>query len=595
VIRIEHTYTVLHLFAGIGGAALGMQSSETEYRGVSANFITLAGIDCDPDACKDFEMLTGVPAVQMDLFSRDDYILFHGKEPPEGWREATPEDLRQAAGLINPDAVFTSPPCKGFSGLLPRKSAASEKYQALNRLTVRGLRLTLEAFSDDLPGIILLENVPRITTRGKELLQEMKSLLGRAGYVFHEGYHDCGELGGLGQHRKRYLLIARNPAKVQNFVYQPPKLQVRSIGEILGPLPMPDDLKGGIMHRLPRLQWKTWVRLALIPAGGDWRDLEKIAPEEYRLEHIPRNATLGVLDWENPSCTVIGQARVGGSQASAVADPRLSEKMGKKFNGSPGLMGVLDWDKPTQAITGSASASSSNCPAVVADPRLSERSGRHPAVYQVVNWEEPGPCVTGTRFGSGAPAISDPRTGFKEGTHHAIYKVCRWDKTSPTVTGAMRPNNGALTINDPRLGCTCRAGSHGVQDWSDPAKTVTGADIHSGNTAVADHRIPTDTESGVWIIIALDGSWHRPLTTWELLALQGFPLYMPDGSPVVLAGKSDAKWRERIGNAVPPPAARAIGEQILRTLLLSKMDAWELSHEEIWVMPHNHAGVVKCQ
>jgi len=542
--EIEHTYTAIYLFCGSGGFALGAQEATTEYRGVSANFITLAGIDCDPDACKDFEALTGAPAVQMDLFSREDYIAFHGQEPPEGWREVTPKDIRKVAGGIAPDAVITSPPCKGFSGLLPSKSAASEKYQALNRLTIRGLKLTLEAFSDDLPGIILLENVPRITTRGKDLLQEMKSLLGGAGYVFHEGFHDCGELGGLGQHRKRYLLIARNPAKVQNFVYQSPKLQVRSIGEILGPLPMPGDPRGGIMHRLPKLQWKTWVRLALIPAGGDWRDLENIAPEEYRLEYLPRG---------------------GGS------------------------FGVQDWDKPSKTVTGNAKVNGSNA-ANIADPRLSERGTRHPAVYQVVNWTEPGPCVTGTRFGSGAPAISDPRTGFKDSTHHAIYRVSKWDESANTVTGAMRPNNGALTIADPRLGCKCRSGSYGVQDWSDPAKTVTGADIHSGNCAVSDPRIPKDTESGVWIIIALDGSWHRPLTTWELLALQGFPLYMPDGSPVVLSGKSDAKWRERIGNAVPPPAARAIGEQILRTLLLSKLDVWELSNQEIWVQPGGDDG-----
>jgi len=69
------------------------------------------------------------------------------------------------------------------------------------------------------------------------------------------------------------------------------------------------------------------------------------------------------------------------------------------------------------------------------------------------------------------------------------------------------------------------------------------------------------------------------------MALQGFPLFMPDGKPVVLAGKSDAKWRERIGNAVPPPAAQAIGEQILRTLLLNAMGTWELSATGIWVLP----------
>lgn len=613
------SYKVLYLFAGIGGGALGFQEATEEYKGVRGQYETLVGIDCDPDACEDFRNLTGAPAVQMDLFERRDYVVFHGKQPPPEWQEITPEDIREVCNGQAPDVIFTSPPCKGFSGLLPEKSAKTEKYQALNRLVVRGLFITLEAFRDDLPAFILLENVPRITTRGAALLHTVKGLLQSYGYLFHEGNHDCGEIGGLGQHRKRYLLVARNPNKICQFVYKPPIQRVKSIREILGPLPMPDDPIAGPLHRLPRLQWKTWMRLALIPAGGDWRDLEKIAPEQYRIEYVPRKSTYGVQDWNEPAATVIGNARVGGSQASAVADPRLSEQIGKSFNGSPGLMGVIDWNKPTQTVTGSASVSSSNCPAAIM------------AKTDLVKWDEPGPCATGTRFGSGAPAIADPRTGFKEGTHGAIYRVSSWDEAANTVTGAMRPNNGAISIADPRvpqwrngwkctgavgriskwdsptdtvighssvrgngaanvadprLNCKPRSGTMGVQAWDKPGATVIGAgDIHAGAVAVADPRIPADTESGVWVIISTDGTWHRPLTTLELAALQGFPLVMPDGRPLQLAGKSDAKWRERIGNAVPPPAARAIAETVLRSLLASWAGEWLMSSEDIWVMP----------
>lgn len=79
-------YTALHLFAGIGGAALGFQGARTEYKGMVGTFRTLAGIDCDPEACQDFENLTGAPAVQMDLFSREQYKSFHGQEPPDDWQ-----------------------------------------------------------------------------------------------------------------------------------------------------------------------------------------------------------------------------------------------------------------------------------------------------------------------------------------------------------------------------------------------------------------------------------------------------------------------------------------------------------------------------
>lgn len=583
------TYGVLHLFSGIGGAALGFSDAQAEWRGLNGSFINLAGIDCDPDANADFEALTGTPALQLDLFTREDYRLYHGQEPPEGWRETIPGDIQMATGNIAPDVVFLSPPCKGFSGLLPNVKARSAKYQALNRLVPRGLQLVMEAYADDLPAVIMLENVPRITSRGAGLLREVKQLLRHHGYVIHpaddrDGYHDCGELGGLAQRRRRYLLIARHPGKVLPFIYRPPLQRVKAIGEVLEQLPLPDDPGSGLMHRLPRLQWRTWVRLALIPAGGDWRDLEKIAPEEYRLEYVPRGGgAFGVQDWNQPGNTVIGNAKVRGSNGAAVADPRLPE-----------------------------------------------RGSRHPSVYRVVRFDEPAPCVTGTRFGSGAPAVADPRTGGGFTNKHKVhewdkpagtvtgtpdvqagapsvadprkpqfnhvYRVTAWENPAGAVTGAVKPSSGALSVADPRFKQPSRSGTMGVQDWDDPAATVTAAlDVHSGPGAVADPRIPgeTDRPDPPPVIIALDGTRHRPLTTLELAALQGFPVTMSDGRPLQLAGKSDARWRERIGNAVPPAAAQAAAESILEALLRSSVGFWMCDDAGalVWVRrPVNHGA-----
>lgn len=130
------TYKVLHLFSGIGGGAFGFQHAREEYKGIKGKFETICGIDSDPEACADFHKLTGARAEQVDLFDRNQYIDFHGKEPSEEWEEVTPEKLREIVRDI-PDVVFTSPPCKGFSGLLPEKSAKTKKYQALNRLTLK--------------------------------------------------------------------------------------------------------------------------------------------------------------------------------------------------------------------------------------------------------------------------------------------------------------------------------------------------------------------------------------------------------------------------------------------------------------------------
>ncbi|MEM0138513.1 MAG: DNA cytosine methyltransferase [Thermoplasmatales archaeon] len=543
-------YTVMHLFSGLGGAALGFQAAMAEYRGMVGRFRTVVGIDVDPEACADFRALTRAPAVEMDLFTRAQYIAFHGRTPPEGWREAAPADLLATTGGEYPDVVFTSPPCKAFSGLLPSARAASDKYQALNGLVTRGIRLVLEAFTDNLPAVIMIENVPRITSRGAGLLADVKRLLGRQGYVFSEGYHDCGEIGGLGQHRRRYLLIARLPAKVPGFIYRPFTRRVRSIGEVIGHLPMPDDPAMGPLHRLPRLSKRTWIRLALIPAGGDWRDLQTIAPEDYRLLYVPR----------------------GG-----------------------GPFGVQDWAKPGATVTGAASVKGSNA-ACVADLRLPDRDSRHPGVYRVVRWEEPGPCVTGSRFGSGAPAIADPRLSAGIGRNFAgspgLYGVLDWNEPAQAIIAGARvsSSNCPAAVADPRIRCEARNGLYGVQAWEQPGSTVTGArSVHSGTAAVADPRAPlmgdADDRSGVWVIISEDGTWHRPLTTLELAALQGLPLTMPDGRPLVLAGRSDARWRERIGNAVPPPAARGIADEILLSLLANERGDFRLSDTDVWVLP----------
>jgi site-specific DNA-cytosine methylase len=507
----------------------------------------LCSIDFDPVACRNHDLITGEKtAVQMDLFNRDQYRKWFGHEPPPEWREVTPRDIWEAFQKQVPDYIFLSPPCKGFSGLLPEKSARSEKYQALNLLAIRGLELALEAcrrYGDgEFPAFVHFENVPRITSRGADILKRIKQLLERYGYVVDmRADHNLGEIGGLGQNRLRFLLLARNQKRVPNWCYLPPKKQLRTIGDVLGPLPLPDDPAGGPMHRLPRLQWKTWVRLALIPAGGDWRDLNRLDWQNYRIVHEPRGGAYAVEDWNQPSRTVTGTAGPGRSNgAAAVADPRI----GLDMNGHAAIYRVSQYDEPAPCVTGAHRPN--NGAIAISDPRLNKQEGKHPGVYRIVRVDEPAPCVTGTRFGSGAIAVADPR-----------------------------------------MNCTPRSGTMGVQRWDEPGKTVIGAgDIHAGAAAVADPRIPADDERGVWVIISEDGTWHRPLTTYELAMIQGFPRWLPDGRPFQLENCSDAKAREYIGNAVPPAAMAAMGNVILSTMMLAEAGAgFELSWNEVWVRP----------
>lgn len=496
------TYRTLFLFAGLGGGALGFQRAQSSLGGR----MTIAGaVDFEPGAARDFETLTGHPCTVADISTM------------------TLDELRVACPGGCPDVVFTSPPCKSFSGCMPAATAATPKYVDMADLAVRGLFLALEAWERK-PRLILLENVPRIQNRGRHLLDIIIGMLRSYGYAVRETVHDCGELGGLAQRRRRFLLVARHVATTGDWWREPPKRRVRGIGEVLGalPLPLPGSTDGGPMHRLPRLSAMNWLRLALIPAGGDWRDL----PESVQL--APRagrqNGGYGVEDWREAAHAVLAEGSVANTRA-AIADPRMT-------------------------------------------------------------------C--------------EPR--------NSVMGVLRSDQPSGAVLGAARHDNGAFSVADPRVTCERNEGSMGVQSWTRPAPTVIGhPTIHNWPAAAADprgvgyqigHVVRTPEGLAVVgveldltdprpmdrppIILALDGTWHRPMTTLELAALQSLPLGGP-GAWLVLDGKNAGHWRERIGNAVPVETAEAIAGTALTCLRSSDAGGLTLSCEPVWVGPEVHS------
>lgn len=576
-----------HLFAGLGGAARGFNRGAARVGQTSARFRCIGGVDVDRAAAGDFARLVGAPGTVLDLFDRAQYEAFHGAPPPEGWREATAEDIREAAGGERPHVLFLSPPCKGFSGLLSEARSKSDRYQALNRLTVRGLALALEAWGDDPPEFVLLENVPRIANRGRSLLETIEALLVSHGYAVAETTHDCGELGNLAQTRKRFLLVARHREKVPPFLYEPPKRPLRGVGEVIGPLPLPGDELAGPMHRMRRLQWKTWVRLAFVEAGKDWRSLERLRVLDGMLEDyglMPARdwyrTALGVTRWGDPANTVTAEARPQNG-AFSVADPRIEQ------SGEYGQLGVQRWEDPAHAVT--AGTSPGQGWFSIADPRLTENPNRYWNHTFVAEWKSPARTVIGgTKPCGGAASVADPRFGHgPNGPHfNNVYRVIRWADPSMTVTAGTSPSAGGLAVADPRPGLSgerfATAGHYGVVPWDAPSRAVLGSGKHdNGPFNVADPRLPASTEQLVALIIAEDGTWHRPFTTLELASLQGL---VDPGEWLELEGTSDTDHRERIGNAVPSPAAAAIASVMGRALLLAWAgETFSLDSMPVWV------------
>lgn len=522
-------FTALHLFCGLGGGALGFKR---------AGFETLLGIDFNAAACEDFRRIVGAPALQADLTTM------------------SPDELRAACGGRRPDVVFTSPPCKSYSSCTPLAVALSPKYQEMSSLSLRGVWLSLEAWSSSPPPLIVLENVPRIldkTRGGDRWIEQVCGLLRGYGYAVKTSTHDCGELGGLAQHRRRFLLVARHMEQVPEVLYHPPAKRVRGCGEVLGELPVPlPDLSndGGPLHRLGKLCALNWVRLALIPPGKDWRALNayhsvySLPPSDSR-----QNGPYGVNDWDAASHTVIGNAKPGAAWA-CVNDPRLGS--------SPrnATMGVKGFDQASGTVLGAARwDNSASC---VADPRIHSPKPRREGGDGVTAWGSPSTTV------------------IAHGSHH----------------------NGPWQVADPRLAHSPRADSWGVLPWATPSHTIRGVEKYAnGAASVADPRVPGPVVEGPvldlhnvkkqirLVIVAPDGTWHRPMTTLELAVLQGFPALDCNGGWMSLAGNNMELWRERIGNAVPPPAAEAVARQMLLTLEAARGGQLLLSSTRIWVSP----------
>lgn len=528
----ERVYTVLFPFCGVGGGALGFKLAVAELArlGITGRFKILGGIELDPSTARDFELLTGAPCLCADVAT------------------LIPEQLRTAFGTAAPDVVFFSPPCKPASGLLSQDLAATPKYRAMAMLGAAWVDLMFATWSEG-PRLLIMENVPRIKTRAPEMMRHIRAACRKRRYHIHEAAHDLGELGGLAQHRDRLLFVGRRH-DVSALLYQPIKRRVRSVGEVLGALPMPGDPAAGVLHRLPAIEAITALRLALIPAGGDWKDL----PSTVHLH--PSFAAL--LEAKRP-------------KPSATRTP---------FND---VWRVVRWDGAAGAVTCGGTPSAGGMS--VADPRVGRAVEARNDDHGVIGWGDASGTVTGeTRPSNGRFSVADPRTGVA--SHPHTYGVLPWTGPSHTITGNTgTPGGGPFSVADPRLTCTPRenAGSYGVLPWDATSGTIVGHACHdNGRFSVADPRVVE--RSPFPVIIAEDGTWHRPLTALECAVLQGF-------SPSLTLSGGASAARVKIGDAVPPPAAQRIAEQMLHTLLLADAGGFVLSSGGgVWVRERQIAG-----
>lgn len=196
--------------------------------------------------------------------------------------------------------------------------------------------------------------------------------------------------------------------------------------------------------------------------------------------------------------------------------------------------------------------------------------------YGVIRWNGSTGAVLGNAhpWDNGRWSVSDPRPLGLMGkdrnsyVNQAHYGVVSWAGTSNAVPAFAKNNNGAWSVGDPRF--LMPAG---------PAPLT----------------LPDPKDRLVAVIIAPDGTWHRPFTTLDLAALQSM-IDPEEAFGFDLDGSSDSAKRERIGNAVPALSAKAIASVMGRTLLLAwSGESFFLSQDPIWVQPLTIALSVRTE
>ena len=214
--------------------------------------------------------------------------------------------------------------------------------------------------------------------------------------------------------------------------------------------------------------------------------------------------------------------------------------------------------------------------------------------------------VTGQRSpGQGPFSVADPRPDWNR--HSGNFRVVPYDRAAGTIiAGGKGVQGGWQSVADPRVldrkkGDAYLTGGHyGVVGWDNSAGAVSASARHdNGRWSVADTRLPAANDRLTCVIRSPSNTWNRPFTTLELAALQSMfdpeDIWQPHeetgvlelvGKQFILSGSNDGAWRERIGNAVPRKAGKAIADVMLSTLMLSEMgETFTLNSMPVWCRP----------
>ncbi len=253
--------TAVDIFSGGGALTLGLKR---------AGFNVIGAVEVEPHAFSTYK--ANHPDVQ--AFKQD-------------IRTIKGESLLKLSSSGRIDLLAGCPPCQGFSNLTTKYKRPDPRNELINEMG----RLIKEIK----PEAVMMENVPGLAKKGKDLFDDLLKLMLSLGYIFEYKILQVADYG-VPQSRRRLVLLAGKgfpidfPSPTHSRVESKNRKQWITVGSVIKDMPEPITLnesrkRGG-------------------PQGFNWHIVRNMSPENQKrlLKTKPGKSRTSIPNHLRPKC-----------------------------------------------------------------------------------------------------------------------------------------------------------------------------------------------------------------------------------------------------------------------------------------------------